>query len=114
MEIRIPRIERSKPTQTTLAKDERSALLQMAQGGGYPVLLRIMEMACILQDNKLISVEAADEKQIIAEQHIAVAKWEFFDFIQKQVQNEIHEFVNGPLVDVRTDQEREEFETLNP
>lgn len=112
--LSIPRIERSQAIQTTLSDADRGKLVTMVQSGGYAVLQRIMEAACILQDATLVAVEVENSLKIVAEQHIAVAKWEFFDFVQKQVEAECSKQLNPDKPDRRTDEEIETQTILNP
>jgi hypothetical protein len=113
-ELSIPRIERSKAIKTALADEDRAKLVTMVQSGGYAVLQRLMEAACILQDATLVAVEVDNTAKIVAEQHIAVAKWEFFDFIQKQVEAECNRQLNPERPDLRTEEEIEAQNVLNP
>lgn len=79
------------PTKTKLSQEERIALQSLAGNPGYAALLRLMEMACILQDSAVMSVPVEEERKIIAEQRVAVAKWAFFSEVRKQVEFEIGE-----------------------
>lgn len=113
-ELSIPRIERSKALNLALGDEDRAKLVTMVHSGGYAVLQRIMETACILQDATLVAVDVQNTLQIVAEQHIAVAKWEFFDFIQKQVEAECNKQLNPERPDLRTEEEIEAQNILNP
>lgn len=112
--MEFPKVDREKPIATVLSESDRASLLQMVRGSGYAVLLRIMEMRCILQDNALIATPTEDHNKIVAEQHKAVAKWQFLAEVQKQVAAEIEALLDEPPADTRPVEEREAEQVLNP
>jgi Holliday junction resolvase len=86
--VEIPTL-RSEAMPLKLEDEDRQKLMQMAQQGGYKVLLRMMEAHCIKQDIILQNVDAADEKRVLAEHRIGKGMWDLFAVIQKQVQQEV-------------------------
>jgi hypothetical protein len=112
--LNIPRIERSQAVKTTLSEEKRAALFEVVQMRGYGVILELMQACCILQDATLVNVEPGLEKKIVAEHGITVAKWEMFDWIQKQVEKEVHTHLNPAPTETRTQEQIVAAETLNP
>lgn len=113
MTLRVPVAGRDvQETKTNLDIADREALFQLTQLPGYRVLLRLMEMKCILQDATLMSVDAADEKRVLAEHRITQAKWEFFADIQKQVAFECNELINPPVAGEIKSKEQVEIEGI--
>lgn len=74
-----------------MGDEERLALQALATSPGYNVLMDLMETQCILQDAAVMSVPVEEEKKIVAEQRVAVAKWEFFASLKKQIEFELGE-----------------------
>lgn len=113
--VEIPTL-RNSAMPLTLDDQDRQKLMQMAQQGGYKVLLRMMEAHCIKQDITLQQIDAADEKRVLAEHRIAKGMWDFFSAIQKQVQQEVDTYMgdNDEGDDQPNAEDREIAQIVNP
>jgi hypothetical protein len=110
----IPRLERVKPLELALTNDQRMQLMATAQSPGYLILLKLMETICIMQEIKNSDIEPGDEKKIVAEHGITVAKWEMFKAVQEQVAKEVEAVSQQGALDLRTEDEKEATRILNP
>jgi hypothetical protein len=113
--MEILKREQRKPAKTTLSQGKRQALLQIVNTQGYAVILELLEMECVLQDATLMGIDPADEKKVLAEHRVGIAKWELFAEIQRQIEHEVKELVNGAAEGpVMTDEEKEIAAILDP
>lgn len=116
MNLNVPNFVReTTETKTKLEVGDREALFQLTQMPGYKVLFRLLEMKCVLQDATLMSIDAADEKRVLAEHRITQAKWEFYADIQKQVAFECNELLSGrDAGETKTDEQVEIERIVDP
>jgi hypothetical protein len=80
-----PRTERSHGLRSQLDQTEKAALFSLLHSPSWPVLLDVLERACIEQETRLINCDVADTKRIIAEHRMAKAYWQIFVAMQKTV-----------------------------
>lgn len=86
--------ERSKfAVDMQMSSRDRTDLMQLSHQPGFGVLLRMMEVQCIAQDAALMQVDPSDERKVLAEHRVAVAKWEFFTKIKEQIEYQVRELV---------------------
>lgn len=91
MDVQIPMRGGPAAAQTNLNAQKRRHLYELVQHPGYPVLLEMMELRCVIQDAKLLAVPNGERDHVIAEHAISFAMWEFFGGLQAQVKFECAE-----------------------
>lgn len=95
MSIDIFTRPRNAAVPTTLNEVQRNHLYQLTLHQGWPVLLQLMEMFCLVQDAALYSVDPGDERKVIAEHRIGLATWNLYDKVQNQVKYEVNELLGN-------------------
>ena len=71
----------------TFSPEKLQRIARLALDTGYEDLLDIMEMACIQQETALINTPVEQADRVLGEHCLAQASWQFFTYVQKQVQN---------------------------
>lgn len=84
MQIRKTRTLR--PTEIKIPADELSLLAGLPGDPRYDALLNVMERACISLDTAHLETAISDPEAILGGHCVSKAGWQFFVYVQKQVQ----------------------------
>jgi hypothetical protein len=106
-------------TQRTLSVRDRAfspeklqRIARLALDPGYEDLLDIMEMACIEQETALINTPVEQMDRVLGEHCLAKAAWQFFTYIQKQVQNAYTQRTATDAYDAEEPSEEEHLQSV--
>jgi hypothetical protein len=101
-----------------LTPQQRAELMMLRMNVGWPVLLDVLEMACIEQETSLINTDPADKSAVLANHRMAKAMWQAFEHMQDKVESELRSHLesvaNQPVYTDRTDEEAYQENLLNP
>lgn len=86
------RTERTHGLKSEPDQNEKQALFNLVNSPAWPVLLDVLERACIQQETRLINCDVADEKAVLAEHRMSKAYWQIFVAMQKYVHQAAREF----------------------